>query len=139
MGADQARQYAGKYASKPEQHYYVETEKDSVKFFLKARTVGLCMAYNRLMGFRVVRSTRPVKFLHTEFLPSLTAGAPERQDQEKRLGRLCATRSARRRRLKPRFAGRSTRRRRRLTLNSNQSAMSIVWSSRRRSRFLHRP
>jgi hypothetical protein len=77
MGADQARQYAGKYASKAEQHYFVETEKDSVKFFLKARTVGLCMAYNRLMGFRVVRSTRPVKFLHTQFLP-LSNGRTER-------------------------------------------------------------
>ena len=32
MGADTARQYAGKYAAKPEQHYFVETEKDSVKF-----------------------------------------------------------------------------------------------------------
>ena len=26
MGADQARQYAGKYAAKPEQHYYMESE-----------------------------------------------------------------------------------------------------------------
>lgn len=80
MGADQARQYASKYASKAEQHYFVETEKDSAKFFLKARTVGLCMAYNRLMGFRVVRSTRPVKFLHTEFLPS-NSGRIERTQE----------------------------------------------------------
>jgi len=84
MGADQARQYAGKYASKAEQHYFVETEKDSVKFFLKARTVGLCMAYNRLMGFRVVRSTRPVKFLHTEFLPP-NSGRMERREGHQQL------------------------------------------------------
>ena len=38
-GADQARQYAGKYASKPEKLYYLETERDGVKDFLKCRTV----------------------------------------------------------------------------------------------------
>ena len=82
MGSDQARQYASKYAAKEEPHYRMETEKDSVKFFLKARTVGLCMAYNRLLGFRVVRSTRPVKFLHTEFVPANT-GRTERTQEHK--------------------------------------------------------
>ena len=36
-GADQARQYAGKYASKPEKWYFLETERDGVKEFLKCR------------------------------------------------------------------------------------------------------
>ena len=65
--------YVTKYAAKPEKHFYMETEeayqKDSVKFFLKARTVGLCMAHNRLFNFRVVRSTVPVVYHHTEFVP----------------------------------------------------------------------
>ena len=82
QGIDQARQYAGKYAAKPEQHYYLETTEDSVKFFLKARTVGLCMAYNRLMGFRVVQTRISVKFFHTEFLPA-NAGRSERTAKDK--------------------------------------------------------
>ena len=65
--------YVTKYAAKPEKHFYMETEesyqKDSVKFFLKARTVGLCKAHNRLFNFRVVRSTVPVVYHHTEFMP----------------------------------------------------------------------
>ncbi len=65
--------YVTKYAAKPEKHFYIEAEeayqKDSVKFFLKARTVGLCMAHNRLFNFRVVRSTVPVVYHHTEFVP----------------------------------------------------------------------
>ena len=34
-GADQARQYAGTYASKPEKWYYLETERDGVKDFFE--------------------------------------------------------------------------------------------------------
>ena len=68
-GADQARQYAGKYASKGEKYYFLETERDGVKDFLKARTVGLCMAHNRLLNFHVVRSTRQVVFVPTIFVP----------------------------------------------------------------------
>ena len=68
-GADQARQYAAKYASKPEKWYYLETERDGVKDFLKCRTVGLCMAHNRLLNFHVVRSTRPVQFMPSTFVP----------------------------------------------------------------------
>jgi hypothetical protein len=37
--------------------------------FLKCRTVGICMVHNRLLGNRVVRSTRPVQFIPTGFLP----------------------------------------------------------------------
>ena len=69
-GADQARQYATKYASKPEKWYFLDTQQDGVKNYLKCRTVGLCMAHNRLMGFHVVRSTRPVQFTYAQFVQS---------------------------------------------------------------------
>ena len=48
-GADQARGYAGKYCSKPERYFFMESEKNGVKCWLKARTVGLCAAFNRLL------------------------------------------------------------------------------------------
>ena len=40
-GSDQARNYAGKYASKPEQYFFMESEKNGVKCWLKARTLSL--------------------------------------------------------------------------------------------------
>ena len=43
--------------------------------------VGLCMAHNRLCGFRVVRSTRPVHFIPPEFVPP--------RDQRTVAGRIC--------------------------------------------------
>ena len=46
-GADQARGYAGKYCSKPEAWYYMETEKNCLKDWLKCRTVGLCIRLRR--------------------------------------------------------------------------------------------
>ena len=50
--------------------YCLETErKDGLKDFLKCRTVGLCMAHNRLMNNHVVRSTRPVHYISPEFVP----------------------------------------------------------------------
>ena len=61
-GPDQTRQYAAKCCSKPEPWYFLETEKNGLKDWLKARTVGLCMAFNRIMHFHVVRSTRPVQW-----------------------------------------------------------------------------
>ena len=79
-GADQARQYAGKYAGKGEKYFYLETERDGVKDFLKARTVGLCMAHNRLLNFHVVRSTRPVVFTPAALVP--TARTHSRRDVE---------------------------------------------------------
>jgi hypothetical protein len=36
---------------------------------LKCRTVGLCMAHNRLCNFHVVRSTRPVQYMPSSFVP----------------------------------------------------------------------
>ena len=68
-GADQARFYAAKYASKPEKWYYMTTERDGVKDFLKCRTLGLCMAHNRLLNFHVVRSTRPIQYIPAWFVP----------------------------------------------------------------------
>ena len=68
-GSESARQYAGKYASKPEKWYYLETERDGIKDFLKCRTVGVCMAQNRLLNFHVVRSTKPVLFTPSRFVP----------------------------------------------------------------------
>ena len=67
-GSDQARNYAGKYASKPERYFFMESEKNGVKCWLKARTVGLCAAFNRLLNFHCVRSTKPVMFPPSEFV-----------------------------------------------------------------------
>ncbi len=41
-----------------------------MKDWLKCRTVGLCMAYNRLLNFHIVRSTRPVQWTPAMFVPS---------------------------------------------------------------------
>ena len=84
-GADQARQYAGKYASKGEKYYFLETQRDGVKDFLKARTVGLCMCHNRLLNFHVVRSTCQVVFTPTTFVPgerTHTRRPPEHIEKE---------------------------------------------------------
>ena len=42
-GADQARQYATKYASKPEKWYFLDTQQDGVKNFLKCRTAAMAV------------------------------------------------------------------------------------------------
>lgn len=43
--------------------------KDTTKQYrLKARTVGLCAAYNRLLNYHCVRSTKPVTYLPSEFV-----------------------------------------------------------------------
>ena len=36
--------------------------------WLRCRTVGLCMAWNRLLNFRIVRSTRPCQFIPCVFV-----------------------------------------------------------------------
>ena len=46
----------------------MESEKNGVKFWLKARTVGLCAAFNRLLGYHSVRSTKKVVFLSSLFI-----------------------------------------------------------------------
>ena len=48
--------------------YFMESEKNGVKFWLKARTIGLCAAFNRLLGYHPVRSTKPVVFLSSMFI-----------------------------------------------------------------------
>ena len=81
-----------------ERYYFLESEKNGLKFWLRARTVGLCATcpavitqrvctpnngfgwnagstrltpiagYNRLLKFRVVRSTQPVVYIPPVFL-----------------------------------------------------------------------
>ena len=70
-GADQARSYAGKYASKPERWYYLEAEKSGLQHWLKCRTIGICQAWNRIIGFKSVRSTRSVQWTPCDFCPNL--------------------------------------------------------------------
>ena len=72
-GADQARLYACKYCGKPETWYYLEAKTDGeeanpVKKMLQQRNIGSCMALNRLMGFRMVRSTRDTKQTYPKFV-----------------------------------------------------------------------
>ena len=65
-----------RYAAKPEPGFFLETltggvkelAHNSVKKLLHCRTVGLCTAHNSLLGYRVVRSTRPVVWLPTSFV-----------------------------------------------------------------------
>ena len=51
---DQAKLYCTKYAGKPEKSYFLDVGQagSKVKRFLQARTVGACMAVNRLLNFR---------------------------------------------------------------------------------------
>ena len=46
----------------------LEVSKNSLKDWLKSRTVGLCMAFNRMMNFHVVRGTRPCQFTPACFI-----------------------------------------------------------------------
>jgi hypothetical protein len=45
-----------------------ETNTQQKPYRLKARTVGLCAAYNRLLNYQCVRSTKPVTYLPSEFV-----------------------------------------------------------------------
>ena len=67
-GCDHARGYATKYASKPEKWYVIEVTKNGLKDWLKSRTVGLCMVFNRILNFHVVRSTRPCQYTPACFI-----------------------------------------------------------------------
>ena len=49
-GADHARAYATKYASKPEKWYFMETEKNGLKDWLKCRTVGILVCLIVVIG-----------------------------------------------------------------------------------------
>ena len=81
-GADAARQYACKYAGKPEKWYYLEGDRSGVKEFLKCRTVGLCMTHNRLLNFHVVRSTKPVTFTPADFVAPRGISIPREQSHQ---------------------------------------------------------
>ena len=54
----------------------MESERAGVTDLLKCRTIGLCMAHNRLLGFHVVRSTRPEIWTPTEFVPDRGSRTP---------------------------------------------------------------
>ena len=82
FGGDTCRTYATKYAGKPEKHYQMETQTDSVRDFLQCRTIGVCIAHSRLLGFHVVRSTRPCILLFTDFVQP-TAYCRLRDDRHK--------------------------------------------------------
>ena len=92
-GADQARSYAGKYASKPERWYFLEAEKSGLQHWLKCRTIGVCQAWNRIWASSQFAAParcngRPVTSARTRFTPasgtsstvpgSLTTPDPER-------------------------------------------------------------
>ena len=56
--------------------------KNGVKDFLRCRTVGLPMVHNRLLGFQVVKSTRPVQYFVSAFIPGKDYRVP-RSDSHK--------------------------------------------------------
>ena len=76
----------GSYGLRPEKSYYLETQQadgatkelphNSVKKMLHCRTVGLCSAHNRLLNYRVVRSTRPVVWVPCSFAPPREKSTP---------------------------------------------------------------
>ncbi len=70
-GADTARQYATKYVAKPEKYSFLEAEAgdeaNPMKRYLETRLVGGCMCCGRLLGFHVVRCSRPVEYVFPKF------------------------------------------------------------------------
>jgi len=62
--------------------YYLEAQRDSVRDFLQCRTIGVPIAHSRLLGFHVVRSTRPVTLLITKFVLEKQYSRP-REDTHK--------------------------------------------------------
>ena len=50
------------------QWYYLETENNALKVWLKCWTVGLCMCFNRLLNFHPVRPTRPCQYTPGNFI-----------------------------------------------------------------------
>ena len=66
--SDQARLYAGKYCSKPEKWFFLQCQQNGLQHWLRCRTVGQCMTHNKLMEFRVVRSTRAVVWTPTRLV-----------------------------------------------------------------------
>ena len=83
-GGHHARQYVCKYAAKPEKYFYLDSKIDDVKQFLKCRTIGICMAINRIMGFRVVRSTHSVTKTSPSFVPPSWNRMPRDRSHQQR-------------------------------------------------------
>ena len=78
---DAAKRYVSKYTTKPEKHFNMELEigpEDAARKFLTCRTVGEPLAMFKLLGHRVVRNTRPVVEIISQFV---FKSRPARQTQ----------------------------------------------------------
>lgn len=88
QGADTARQYVTKYVAKPEAYQFLEAgdedEQNPTKRFLESRMCGACMACNRLLGFRVVRCTRPVEYIWPQFTTDPGSQIPRPPEHKER-------------------------------------------------------
>ena len=47
-----------------------------MKEWLKCRTVGLCMCFNKILGFHPVRATRPCQYTEGTFIPKVAYRSP---------------------------------------------------------------
>ena len=77
---DASKRYVSKYNTKPEKHFHMEIEmgpEDAARKFLTCRTVGEPLAMFKLLGQRVVRNTRPVVEIISQFI---FKSRPARQD-----------------------------------------------------------
>ena len=62
--------------------YYLEAQRDSVRDFLQCRTIGVPIAHSRLLGFHVVRSTRPCTLLVTKFVVEKQYARPREENHK---------------------------------------------------------
>ena len=53
-----------------EKWFFLENNKNGLVDWLRSRTVGLCMCWNRLMNFHIVRSTKPCQKTQISFIGS---------------------------------------------------------------------
>ena len=59
-------------------------ENNPTKRFLETRMCGACMAINRLLGFHVVRCTRPVEYIWPQFTPEPGRNIPRTPEHRSR-------------------------------------------------------
>ncbi len=74
--------YGVKYNAKAEKHYYIDVKlgpEDGFKRHLQCRTVGLPLTLHKLLGHKIIRSTRPFSFLRTQFVPPIVGRAKRTQ------------------------------------------------------------
>ena len=82
------------YVGKPEPQYYVQSggsNDNPVKQFLLGSTMGLPQAINQVLGYHIIRSTRPCRFAGSGFLsfynwPRGVAAPQDYPDPSRRLG-----------------------------------------------------